>query len=217
MMKVNQERNWTSAADVLQPEGGWICLAKPRILAPTPSERSLLFRSVSVFGKAFGRSEIPDVLSVFSKSPRLFWPWLAFASQMMPYGRLPATVREKIILRTAWNCRSRYEWGQHVDIALSVGVTDQEIVQLTKGANAASGELERAVLSACDEIYRNKLISDETWRVLSTHYSEKLLIEITILVGHYEMIAAFLNSAGLQLEAPIEQKLQEFYRRVEAL
>ncbi len=203
-----------NATDYLQPQGGWICLAKPRILAPTQSERSVLFRSVSLLSKAFGRSEIPDVLSVYSKSPRLFWPWLAFASQLMPYGKLPATIREKIILRTAWNCRSRYEWGQHVDIALTVGVTDQEIFRLTNGPAEAVDDLDRAVLSACDEIYLNKLISDETWRVLSAHYSEKLLIEITILVGHYEMIAAFLNSTGLQLEAPIEQKLQEFYRRI---
>lgn len=199
--------------DALAPEGGWIN-NPPRIAAPKMSERSFLFRSVSLFSKAFGRNEIPDVLSVYSKNARLFWPWLIFASQLMPYGQLSAVVREKIILRTAWNCRSRYEWGQHVDIALTVGVTDQEIVIVTQGPQAASDVLERAILSACDEIFRDKCISNETWQILSGHYSEKLLIEITILVGDYEMIAGFLNSAGLQLEASIEQKLQEFYRRV---
>lgn len=201
--------------DALEPEGGWIRV-QPRLAAPTVSEQGFLLRSASLLTKMFGRSEIPDVLSVYSKSPRLFWPWLAFASQLMPYGQLPATVREKIILRTAWNCCSRYEWGQHVDIALSVGVTDVEIVRLTQGVDVTTDGLERALLSACDEIHRDKLIADETWQVLNQHYSEKLLIEITILVGHYEMIAGFLNSAGLQLEAPIEQKLQAFYQRITA-
>ena len=35
-----------------------------------------------------------------------------------------------------------------------------------------------------------------------------------ILIGNHEMIAVFLNSAGLQWDAPIEHKLQEFYRRI---
>ena len=33
-------------------------------------------------------------------------------------------------------------------------------------------------------------------------------------VGHYRMLAGFLNSAGLALEAPIEERLAAFHRRV---
>lgn len=60
-------------------------------------------------------------------NPRLFWPWLLLASRPMPYGKLPAALRETVILRMAWRCRSRDERGQHEEIALRCGVSDAGI------------------------------------------------------------------------------------------
>lgn len=201
----------------LRPETGWAVAAPPRLLAPPPARRGLLFRSMSLVARAFGRSQVPDIFSVFHINARLFWAWLFFASRLMPGGRLPAREREMIILRTGWLCRSRYEWGQHVDIGLRVGLSDAQILAAARGPGAAADENERALLLACDELVRDKRVSDATWALLSRRYSEKLLIEILILVGHYEMVAGFLNSAGLVLEPPIERKLQAFNRRIAAI
>ena len=199
--------------DALQPEAGWIRPA-PRLCAPPPARRGPLFRALSRFSALFGRADIPDVITVLHQHPRLFWPWLLFASRLMPHGRLPAALREKVILRTAWNCRSRYEWGQHVDIALAAGVSDAEIACLAQGPAAVADPLERAVLSACDELHREQCVREATWQTLSAHYSEPLLIELLMLVGHYRMIAGFLNSAGLVLEPPLEARLQALYQRL---
>jgi len=92
----------------IAPEGGWLHMETPRLVAPPPRERGWLFRSLSLLAKRLGRTQMPDVFTVFHINARLFWPWLFFASRLMPRGRLPAKVREKIILRTGWNCRSRY-------------------------------------------------------------------------------------------------------------
>lgn len=200
--------------DALQPEGGWAGNGRVRLRAPAPAERGALFRTASLFSRFLGRPDVPDVISVLHINPRLFWPWLLFASRLMPFGRLPPALREKIILRTGWNCRSRYEWGQHVDIALRTGVTDAEIVRITQGPQAFTDRHERAVMHACDEIHRDKHVSDATWHTLAEHYPEKQLIEIMLLVGHYEMIAGFLNSAGLVLEPQTETVLQSFHRRI---
>lgn len=196
----------------LAPPGGWISVPA-RLVAPPPAERGWLFRMVSRFSKRLGRSDVPDVITVLHTNPRLFWGWLYFASRLMPYGRLPARLREVVILRTAWNCRSRYEWGQHVDIGLSVGLGDDEVVRVTRGPDSFEG-IEQAALRACDEICAKQVVSDETWSALSAHYNRKLLIELTMLVGHYIMIAAFLNSSGLALEPAIEAKLQAFHSRI---
>ncbi|PTU28248.1 carboxymuconolactone decarboxylase family protein [Stenotrophobium rhamnosiphilum] len=198
----------------LQPEGGWLGPSTPRLIAPPPKDRGLVFRSMSLVAKAFGRTEMPDIFSVFHINARLFWAWLYFASKLMPGGRLPAKVREKIILRTAWNCRSRYEWGQHVDIALTVGVTDEEIIRVSHGPEAFTDSNERALMTACDEMVRSQFISDQTWKTLSERYKEKMLIEIVILIGHYIMVAGFLNSGGLKLEPSIEKKLAAFHQRI---
>lgn len=198
----------------LVPEQGWIKLGRVRLSPPLPAERGLLFRGLSGFSRLFGRADMPDVLTVLHLNPRLFWAWLFFASRLMPYGRLPAAEREKIILRTGWNCRSRYEWGQHVDIALTAGVGDEDIRRVAEGPSAWSDPRERALMLACDEVYRDKCIAEATWQILAAHYSEKLLIEIVMLIGHYEMIAGFLNSSGIALEPAIEEKLQAFHRRL---
>ena len=146
-------------------------------------------------------------------NPGLFWPWLLFASRLMPFGRLSGREREQLILRTAWNCRSRYEWGQHVEIAFKVGVTDEEIIALTRDTETMTDKHMQTLMLACDELCEQNQISDATWAVLAKKYNEKYLIEIMLLVGHYRMIAGFLNSSGLQLEPTIEAVLQQFHQR----
>jgi len=199
--------------DYLQPDAGWF-ESSNRLPAPTPSGRKPLFRALSGVARLMGRSEVPDVIALLGQHPRLFWPWLAFASRMMPYGTLPPVTREKLILRTAWNCRSRYEWGQHVEIGLRAGVTDAEIVAVARGPAGWADDLDAVALDACEELCRDKRISDSTWQALSQRFSEGQRVELTLLVGHYEMLAGFLNSAGLGLEPVIEAELQGFYRRV---
>ncbi len=202
------------AKDSLEPASGWAGHGRLRLPPPPPSDRGMLFRGMSLFTRFFGRGEMPDIITVLNINPRLFWAWLFFASRLMPFGRLPADVREKIILRTGWNCRSRYEWGQHVEIALSVGVSDEDILRVSEGPWAWSEPHDRALMLACDEVFRDKCISEATWQILEKTYSKPLLIEIVILIGHYEMIAGFLNSAGLELEPPIEAALQAFHLRI---
>lgn len=198
----------------LQPDRGWILTDTPRLQAPPPSRRGLLFRAVSGGARLFGRKQLPDLFPVFHINRRLFWPWLFFASRLMPGGRLKPREREKLILRTGWNCRCRYEWGQHVEIGLGVGLSDEDILRVTRGPAQAADERERALLQACDDMTCNQVIAHDTWSALATQFSEPLLIEITILIGHYQMVAGFLNSSGIALEPAIEQVLAEFHRRI---
>lgn len=202
--------------DFLAPPLGWMSSPAARLPAPPPSARGPLFRSASKLSGWFGRQQVPDIIATLHINPGLFWPWLLFASRLMPFGRLDARTREKIILRTAWNCRSRYEWGQHVEIALRVGVTDDDIVRLTTAPETLSDAVERALMSACDQLCQNHQIHDDTWATLTAAYNEKRMIEVVLLIGHYQMIAGFLNTSGLRLEPPIEATLQAFYQRVAA-
>lgn len=199
----------------LAPAAGWILPDPPRLVAPPPAARGLLFRTLAQASRLFGRQQAPDVITVLHLNPRLFWGWLYFASRLMPFGRLPARDREKLILRTAWNCRSRYEWGQHVEIALRVGVSDAEIVAVASGPGAITDRHERARLQACDELCQQGCISTPTWQALTETHHEKALIELMLLVGHYQMLAGFLNSAGLRLEPALEAGLQAFQQRLD--
>lgn len=203
-----------SQPDALQPDLGWAGAQAPRLKPPPAAQRGLLMRGLSHLSRRFGRAELPDLFPVLNIHRGLFLPWLWFASRLMPHGRLPAPAREMLILRTGWNCRCRYEWGQHVDLALAAGVGDVDILCTTLAPSTMADPMHRTLMQACDELCLNDAVSDRVWHALEQHWDEACLIEITMLVGHYRMLAGVINSAGLRLEPPTEAKLQAFYQRV---
>jgi alkylhydroperoxidase family enzyme len=171
----------------------------PRI-APLPADqrdeqqRELLGDVGGVTGPA---SNIFDTLV---RHPGLFRKWLPFGGKLLT-GKLPARDRELLILRTGWHCRSEYEWGQHVLLARSAGITDAEIDRVRAGPDAPGWDaFERALLAAADELHADACITDATWAALAGRYDERLLIEVPMLVGHYHLVAFTLNSLGVQRE-----------------
>lgn len=201
--------------DLLQPPEGWAEVARERLPAPPLAQRGLAFRGLSRVSKLFGREQLPRIFPVFNINGRLFWAWLLFASRLMPYGKLPARTRELLILRTAWNCRSRYEWGQHLELGLKAGLNDKDVLNLALFPERLSA-VDACLVAACDQLCRDKLIDDALWQQLSLQFSEADLVEIMVLVGHYQMVAGLLVNAGIQLEPAIEAELAAFHQRVEA-
>lgn len=170
----------------------------PRITPIAPEDRDdqarELLGDVGVTGPA---SNIFDTLV---RHPGLFRKWLPFGGKLLS-GKLPPRDRELLILRTGWLCRSSYEWGQHVLMARSVGVTDEEIARVVEGADAEGWEpFERTLLRAADELHDDACLSDGTWATLGERYDQRQLIEVPMLVGHYHMVAFTLNALGVQRE-----------------
>lgn len=196
--------------DRLYPEGGWAVAPGVRLAVPSARDRGLLFRGISRLSGLMGRPQLPNIFPIFNINRRLFWAWLFFASRLMPFGRLPAQLREKIILRVAWNCRSRYEWAQHLEIAQSVGVSDADILTLTRPATEVADGYLAALLTACDSICSKQPVDEQTWQQLAGQHSEKELIEILVLIGHYEMVAGLLINAAVPLEQSIEHNFRRF-------
>ena len=134
----------------------------------------------------------------------LFRRWLPFGGKLLS-GRIPARDRELAILRTAWLCRSNYEWGQHLLIARSAGISDDEIRRVQSGPDTDGWDpFERVLLRATDELHADACIADDTWDALAARYDERQLIELPMLVGHYHLVAFTLNSLGVQLEPGVE-------------
>jgi alkylhydroperoxidase family enzyme len=139
-----------------------------------------------------------NLVSTLGRHPKLARRWMPFGMQLM-FGVLPARDRELIILRTAFRCHSRYEWGQHVLIARQFGLTDPEIQRVPQGPNANDwSNTDRLLLRCVDELHDTGTISDELWDDLATHYDDAQLIEVPMLAGHYHMIAFAANA--LQVE-----------------
>jgi alkylhydroperoxidase family enzyme len=120
-------------------------------------------------------------------------------------GQLPDRHREVLILRTGWNCQSVYEFAQHRRIALSVGMSLDDIRRIQQGPDAPGWEPFDAVLCrAADELHRDHQLTDETWSELASRYSEEQLIETVMLIGYYHLVSFALNAFGVPLEPGAE-------------
>ncbi len=164
--------------------------------------RPLLAGRPPAVGSRLGEN---NIFSSLARHPGLFGAWLPFGAFLLGGGVLPARSRELLILRTGHNCGCSYEWGQHVRIAERLGITRAEIVRVAGGPDAEGWTAEEvALLRGADELHEHSKISAETWERLAEHHDDRGLIEITMLVGHYHMVAYALNSLEVELDPGLE-------------
>lgn len=108
--------------------------------------------------------------------------------------------RELLLIRIGVLCRSEYEWAAHYRIGLRVGLSEADVERIVGGPGAAVDPVERALLTATDELYRDFVISDETWENLEAQFNEQQLIDIVTAVGGYRMFSMAISSFGVQLD-----------------
>jgi len=150
------------------------------------------------------RGRPPHVFTTLGRHRGLFRRWLWFAGALMPGGKLPREETELVILRVAHNTGSEYEWAQHERMARRAGLSDEEISRVRQGPNAEGWSERRAsLLRAADELHVGDRIGDELWVELSRHLDEVRLIELCMLIGHYEMLAMTLNSLQVEPDFPV--------------
>ena len=146
------------------------------------------------------------IFGTLVRHPDLFRAWLPFGGYLLRGGTLDARDRELAILRTAVRCRSTYEWAQHVRISELLGIDRETIDRVVQGPDAAGWSPPDALLlRAIDELHDTATLADDTWAALSERYDERQLIELTMLIGHYHMVAFTLNALGVQPEAGLEE------------
>ena len=154
---------------------------------------------VAAIGRAAGTRRPPNVFTTLARNRRLFRAWLRFAGALMPRGSLPRSDTELVILRVAHNTRCDYEWGHHERLGRAAGLSAAEVERVREGADAAAwSPRQRLLLRAADELHSDRVLSDELWAELRPQLSDAELIELCMLIGHYEMLAMTLNSLRVE-------------------
>jgi AhpD family alkylhydroperoxidase len=145
------------------------------------------------------RTGPPNIFTTLARHRRLFRPWLRFAGRLMPGGKLPRADTELLILRTAHNCGCEYEWRHHERLGRRAGLTPDQIEQVRTGSlQQGFSERQLALLQAADQLHERRSLEDEVWERLRPILSDAELIELCMLVGHYEMLAMTLNTLRVQ-------------------
>lgn len=177
--------------------------SSPRIRPGSRREIGLVNAGiVRLLGLATG-GRPPHIFTTLARHHGLFRRWLWFAGALMPGGKLPRIETELVILRVAHNAGSDYEWGHHERLGARAGLSPEEIERVRSGPDAPGwSERQALLLRAADEMHAEGRIGDELWAELARRLDEVRLIELCMLIGHYEMLAMTLSSLGVEPEHP---------------
>jgi alkylhydroperoxidase family enzyme len=171
----------------------------PRIAPGSPREIGRVNYAIArAIGAAQGGGP-PHVFTTLARHRRIFRRWLRFAGALMPGGVLPRADSELVILRVAHNTGSEYEWRHHERLGAAAGLDADRIAAVREGA-AAPGWTERQelLLRAADELHADRTLSEGLWGELRPLLNDQELIELCLLVGHYEMLAMTLNALAVE-------------------
>lgn len=137
-------------------------------------------------------------LSTLVRHPDLTKAFLGFNVYLLFRSSLPARIREVAILRTAHRRHCAYEWQHHVEMAKAEGLTDADVEAVRRGE--ATNELDRLAIVAADELDEASNLTDQTWKALGEHLTERQRMDLVFTVGAYGMLAMAFNTFGVQLE-----------------
>jgi 4-carboxymuconolactone decarboxylase len=151
---------------------------------------------------------MPNVLGILAHHPELAGAWLTYNGVLLERPTLDPRHRELLILRVAWRSRSTYEWAQHVRLATGLGISEEQIDAVTRGAAAEIwSPLERLLLAAADQLLDRHRVDDATWVDLARHLDTRQLMEVLFVTGSYLCLAMVFNSVGLRLDPGMDQRL----------
>jgi len=178
-----------------------------RLPVPTFREAGLIAWCFSkISGRVIG-TEPPLLFLTIGRQHGLFRGWLHFAGKLMPGGKLPRRESELIILRVANQRECAYEAEHHRRLGRRAGLTPDEIGRVPDGPGATGwSSREAALLRATDALVANRDLNDIEWSALRTHLDEREVVEFLMLVGHYDMLATFVNTLRMEPDRALPKK-----------
>ena len=152
-------------------------------------------------GPLADRDPLDNVFGTFIRHPDLFRRYSPLGVHILTKSSLSARDRELAILRIGSRNECAYEFAQHTEIGVAIGMTADEIAGIHIGPQAAVwSAFERLLLRAVDELVSEHRIGDDTWTELRQSLTEHQMMDLVFTVGTYNMISWALNSFGVELD-----------------
>ena len=177
-------------------------LENPRIAPLDESECGEEQREV--LARAQGGGKVFNIFRTLVRHPKLLKRWMVFGNHVLNKSTLDPREREILILRVGWLCRSEYEWGQHVAIGRTCGLTDDDLARIQEGPDAEGLDpFDALLLRAADELHADAMIREATWKRLAERYDTRQLMDLIFTVGQYNLVSMALNTLGVPLDEGI--------------
>lgn len=148
------------------------------------------------------RGGLLNVYKLLLHSPQLAATWLEHVNAVRWKTQIDGRLREIVIVRIAVLNRIDYVIQQHVPaLALADGVTLAECDALMDWrASGFFSEKERAVLAYADAMTRDVSVPDAVFADVRKHFTERELVELTVLIGTYNMHNRVMQALAIDLE-----------------
>jgi NAD(P)-dependent dehydrogenase (short-subunit alcohol dehydrogenase family)/alkylhydroperoxidase family enzyme len=136
-------------------------------------------------------------LTLIAHQQHLLGPFLGWAAALAGTGELPRADAELVALRTAWSCRSLFEWREHRNYGRAAGLDDGQLAAIAEGPSSPTWTpRQRALLQAADELHHDATVTPATWAALSGELTPGEVVEVVLVVGQYRMLSSLVNAAG---------------------
>ena len=159
-----------------------------------------------IYQKAKSRgAKIFNLQRAIAHNPDILRNYMRLGHSVLSQTEISARQRELTILYVAELNDSEYAWAAHVPLALEIGLAREQIDALSQWRqselfNEVDGTLlsyVEAVLGKCD----TDEDMEEVFNRVHQHFSEKLIVELTMLIGYYQMTAQVAHALGIEIEA----------------
>jgi 4-carboxymuconolactone decarboxylase len=123
---------------------------------------------------------------------------------------LPEALRETIIITTAREIKSQYEFFAHARLARQAGLSEDTIQAIAQGTapQGLSGD-EAILVRYVQELLRQHKISDATFKAVRDRFGMRETLEITALVGHYLLVGQILAAFEVELPEGVKPEIPE--------
>jgi len=126
------------------------------------------------------------------------------AAEMGPYLEfktvLPPRLRELVILITARRWTQQYVWNSHYTSALRAGLRPEIVNAVAEGRRPAGmSDEEDIVYEFCDELSRNRSVSNTTYARALAKFGEQGIIDMVSVDGYYSFLSMVMNVARTPL------------------
>ncbi len=112
---------------------------------------------------------------------------------------LPPRLSELAILITARQWTAQYEWYAHYPLAIKAGLDPSVAADIAAGKRpGAMKDDEAALYDLAMELYRDKQVSDETYKKALDKFSERGIMDIIGIIGYYDLVSMTLITMRAQ-------------------
>lgn len=158
-----------------------------------------------------GPGGVGGPFGVMLRSPEVMNRNRAVADYVRTKTSLPPRLSEFVILITARDWTSNFEWRAHYDAAMKAGLSRETASAVAQGRRpAAMADDEQIIYDFCIELLRNRSVSDDTYARALSKFGEKGIVDTVAIVGYYVATAMFLNTARTPLPGGASPPLATF-------